>query len=119
MEHIHRKTYDPDHEFIEAELKAANPKKTMKSSKLHIYNDADVHPGIVPLKRCHSNMVKSWKKVSPWFLPHKLMNRGEVIKHGNPSRCTKVNALVELMIKMEVARQGVRFQIRQTLINHK
>ena len=48
-------------------------------------------------------------------MPNKLTNWDEVTKRGNPIRRAKLNTLIKLMIKMEVAYRGMLSQAHWAL----
>ena len=115
MNHIHRKSFKPDHKWTKPELKAVSPKNIMNFLKIKIYDNANADPDVVPPKRYRSNTVKAWKKAWSWFMINKMMNYDEETKRGNPTRCTEINQLIGSMINMEVARQGMPSKARQAL----
>ena len=59
MDHIHRKSFRPDHKWTRRELLAVTPKKIMTFLKVKIYDDADADPDVVPPKHYRSNTIKT------------------------------------------------------------
>ena len=55
----------------------------------------------IPLQ--HHQVTEKGVVLLVLFMVNKMSNWDEVTKRGNPTSCTKINALIGLLIKMEVA----------------
>jgi hypothetical protein len=66
-----------------------------------------------PLVRC--NTIEFWKKALSSYMPNKLMPWNELAGVGNPTRSTKLNALIKYVKKKEARGQGAESQARRSM----
>ena len=118
MNHVHQMTFSSNHQWTRPELLAVTPDKIMVYLKTKIYDDLNADPNVISPKRYQANTIKCWKKAWSFFMINKMTNWDEVMQHGNPARCAKLNSLIGSMIKMEVAQRGQPSHAHRALTAH-
>ena len=116
MEHVHGRTFSPDHQFTRDELLEVNPDNMMRFVKNKVYGSEEANPDTDPIIAYRSNTIKAWKKGWSYFMPNKMTNWDEVTERGNPTRCPQINALIRSMVRAEVARLGMPSHARRSFV---
>ena len=97
--------YPTNHEFPTNELLAITPEDIVRWMSLMAYHNTN------PMKEDHpvyatKNSLKYTKKAISHFMIHTHIQWNEITKFGNPTRSKKVNALIQLVGKMETRDLG-------------